>query len=168
MSLQRSQLIWEECVKDELCIKVFGQNECVEVSACVRIIFESANYYVEVETFGERWKWNLTKACYDFLEYGIVRLRLCVSPDGKNGAKIVLEACLGVASVSKCWTLLAEDVAWSFDEIASAGDLKKIEESAISTFSTKPSDRASLLVSASSTLSPSEIEETTRSESVTE
>ena len=159
MSVLRSQIIWEECVSEELCVKILGKNECVEVNACVRITYEESNYFVEVEAFGERLKWNLTSACYDVVEYGIVRLRMCVNPSGDNGAKIVLEACLGVSGLSKCWTLISEHVEWS--------DLRNVQSDLIGEISNgtvrsyldqRASDTPSML-SVSSPLSPHETEQ---------
>lgn len=160
MTVLQSHLMWEECVDEDVCIKVFGDNQCVNVQVCVRLIYESSGYYIEVEAYGERWKWSLTKACYDFWEYGIARLRLCASPVGDSGAKIVLEACLGVASVSKCWVLLAEDVVWSIDANIQPNDLKQMmgrgNREAVTA---KRLGQSSAIVAASSRLSPSEANE---------
>ena len=107
------QVVWEECIDEERCIKIFGKKHCVRIGACIRIVHESANYYLEIDAFGQRWRWNLTNACYVFYEVGIARFKICAEPKaGNKGVRLALEGCIGVDGVSKCWTLFAQDVTW--------------------------------------------------------
>ncbi len=113
-------VIWEECVNEEICIKIpFVGKKCVTIKACVRLIRETGSIFVEVEAQGGRWRYNLANACYTVIEWGIARIRLCVEAiDG--GARIVLEGCLGVDGVKKCWTLVGQDVRFfAFSDLTS-------------------------------------------------
>ncbi|WP_157961752.1 hypothetical protein [Acuticoccus kandeliae] len=114
-------VVWEECVDWKECIRVFGKKYCIEIHACIRIVNESGNFYLEVSAFGQSWRYNLTSACHVFYEVGIARFKICVNPI-KDGVSLVLEGCIGVAGIEKCWTILRQDVKWFL-----VGDLTKEE-----------------------------------------
>ena len=103
-------VIWEECIDKKICIKlpIIGK-KCVRIRACVRIIQESGTIYVEVEAFGKRWRYALTNACHTVIEWGIGRLRLCVGTIS-GGVRIVLQGCIAVDGIKKCWTLIAKEI----------------------------------------------------------
>ncbi len=73
---------------------------------------ESGNYYLEIDAFGKKWRYNLTASCVTFYEVGIARFKICAQPNGSSGARIVLEGCIGVGGVEKCWTIFAQDIVW--------------------------------------------------------
>lgn len=116
-------VIWEECVDKKLCIKlpIIGK-KCVRIQACVRVVQESGTIYVEVEAFGKRWRYALTNACHTILEWGIGRLRLCVKTIS-GGVRIVLEGCIAVDGIKKCWTLIGKEIRFLKMSKLSEGEL---------------------------------------------
>jgi len=109
MAVIIQSVVWQACIDEERCISVLGRRYCIRIAACIRILFENNNYFLEIEAFGQRWRWNLTNACHTFYEVGIARFKLCAEPR-ERGVRLILEGCLGVDSVEKCWTLYAADV----------------------------------------------------------
>jgi hypothetical protein len=103
-------VIWQECIDREICINVplIGK-KCVRIAGCVRLINENGTIFLEIEAFGQRWRYALTNACHDVFSWGIAKLRVCIQTIG-GGVRIVLEGCIGVDGINKCWTLLAQDI----------------------------------------------------------
>lgn len=119
MMKSSEKVIWKECISDRICIKVFGKNQCADVEACVSVIQNDNSYLLEVEAFGERWRWNLSQACWTFYEVGILSLTLCAEPI-ENGANVTLEGCVSVAGIKKCVVLLKRSITWfSLDSLKS-------------------------------------------------
>lgn len=103
-------VIWEECVDREVCVSlpVVGK-QCVRIQACVRLLQEGESIVAEVEAFGRRWRYALTDACHTVVEWALARLRLCIQKT-TGGVRIVLQGCLDVAGLKKCWPLIAHDI----------------------------------------------------------
>lgn len=116
-------VIWEECIDKKICIKlpIIGK-KCVRIQACVRVVQENGTIYIEVEAFGKRWRYALTDACHTLLEWGIGRLRLCVKTIS-GGVRIVLEGCIAVGGIKKCWTLVAKEIRFVSMSELSEGEL---------------------------------------------
>lgn len=108
--LSTLSVIWEECVDREICVRIpiIGK-KCVRIQACVRLLKEGDKIVAEVEAFGRRWRYALTSACHTVFEWAIAKLRLCIKKTS-GGVQLVLEGCLDVAGIKKCWTLLAYDI----------------------------------------------------------
>lgn len=107
------RIIWERCFKKKICIKIpFDGKKCASVRACIRILHEKANYYLELQVFGGRKRVNLTNGCFD-LSFGIGSVRVCVkadvSDDKISGVTIAIKLCVGKKidgiNLSKCWTV---------------------------------------------------------------
>jgi hypothetical protein len=117
-------VIWQECIDKELCIKLpFGKKVCERIRACIGIISENGQIYLEVEVFGKRYRYALLNACHTVVEWGVARLRLCIEKTG-SGLRLVLEGCVGIDGVKKCWPLIAKDIA-----LFRLSDLSKAEMS---------------------------------------
>lgn len=116
-------IIWEECINHELCVKVFGKKYCVRIQGCVRVVKDGGAIYIEVEALGRKWRYNLTNACHTVFTVGIATFRLCIEATGGNGVRIVVQGCLGVAGLKKCWTLLGKDIRWLAASALAADDL---------------------------------------------
>jgi len=112
MAVTITSVVWQACIDEERCISIFGKKYCIRITGCIRILFENNSYYLEIEAFGNRWRWNLSNACYTFWTVGIASFKICANPTGGNGVHLALEGCLGVDSISKCWTIYAADVKW--------------------------------------------------------
>lgn len=109
-TVQFLSVIWEECIDEEICIpNPFGDDWCADVKACLRLIDDGGTVYVEVEAFGGRWRYALTSACHTVYSVGILSLKLCIETIN-GGVRLVLQGCLEVSGIGKCWDLIAQDI----------------------------------------------------------
>lgn len=114
-----NNVVWEKCIKEERCVKIgwpVNDKFCLSISACLRIVEKKGNLSLEVDAFSRTWSFPLTSACHTFYEMGYARFKICISPNGKDSVKIVLEGCLGIdvdsIDLEECWTLLAVYPRW--------------------------------------------------------
>jgi hypothetical protein len=108
--------VWEECIDREFCISVAGQEYCIPLRGCVRILLEQGIYYIEIEAPGISRRYELTQTCLGPLQIGIASLQLCLEPRSNagrlEGVRLVLQGCLTIVGISKCWILLAKDLSF--------------------------------------------------------
>lgn len=149
--LEKSDVIWERCVSERICIHVW-EEYCVDVNACLHLIQKDGRLLVRVTSFGQTWTWDLSKACYEFFSVGLATFKICIEPR-KDGVRIVLQACLGSI---KCWTLLAEDISlFTLDNLAN-GDLSLFGIAELELIQMAKASQRELLASISSTMTDEE------------
>lgn len=155
MDVSVQQVVWEEGIDWKECIKIIWKEHCIELKAKIRILLDSGSYYLEIDAFGQRWRYNLTASCFTFYEFGIARFKICAQPNGSNGARIALEGCIGVSGIEKCWTIFAQDIVWFNINDIDSEVLDSLEVSA----SHRTSDKYTIFGSISSNLDQSQIDE---------
>lgn len=106
-ALAGRKTIWSQCVDLRKCIKVFLQEFCIGVKACLSVVLDGGTYYVEVSVNGNSWRWPLTNACYTVYSIGIGNIDICVEPI-QGGVRLEAKACISV--VGQCWTIYGVDV----------------------------------------------------------
>ncbi|WP_164555305.1 hypothetical protein, partial [Paracoccus haematequi] len=121
-----SQVVWSRRIDWKECVNVFGRDYCIEIRGEVRIVHDSGSYYLEIDAFGQRFRFNLTQGCFPLYEVGIARFKVCMQPLA-SGVRVVIQGCIGVAGIEKCWDIIGEDITWfsvkdlSDDEVLSLG-----------------------------------------------
>jgi hypothetical protein len=122
-----SSVIWEQCVKLEKCVRIFGQKLCVSVGACLRLIRRGGTIILQVEAAGRQFEFNLTNACHTIFTVAIGYIEICVDPRGGNGVRIQARACIAAGPINQCWDVWGVDVNWLTAEEARGLQLEDID-----------------------------------------
>ncbi len=107
-----ASVIWEQCLKLEKCIRVFGKKYCVGVKACLRLISNNGRIILQVEAAGKQFNFNLTNACHTIYTIGIGYIQICITPRGGNSVRLQARACIRVGPIRDCWDIWGVDIKW--------------------------------------------------------
>jgi hypothetical protein len=103
----RDAVIWEQCFKEEICVNIpFDGKKCLTAEACIRILENNGEYFIELQAFGNKVRYKLASTCFPVYTIGIASLQVCASVK-TNEICLVVKLCIGGKidgiDLEKCW-----------------------------------------------------------------
>lgn len=119
----REAVVWEQCFKEEICVNIpFDGKKCLTAQACIRILENGGEYFVELQVFGNKVRYKLASTCFPVYTIGIASLQVCASVQASEIC-LVVKLCIGGKidgiNLEKCWKVYEGCIAF-----ISVGDLK--------------------------------------------
>lgn len=122
-------VIWEACAGKEWCVQIpFDGKKCLSARACIRIIEETGNFFLEIELAGNRQRIPIGNSCVDARYYVFVA-RVCManvratphSLDFDVVLRLCIDASIGPIHIGECVDVYSQHVSIGFftvDELA--------------------------------------------------
>src|SRR5260370_3490175 len=86
--------IWEACASKKWCIKIpFDGEKCLEARACIRVIAEGSNLFIEIEIAGNRQRIPIGNSCVEARWY-VFAAKACVANLTRTDHSIQLDISL--------------------------------------------------------------------------
>ena len=109
IEISQERIIWEKCFREEICVKIpFDGKKCLKAEACIRILESGGRFYIELQLFGGKVRYELANACFPAYTIGIARLEVCANV-GKDsvclGAKLCIGGKIDGIDLGKCWKI---------------------------------------------------------------
>lgn len=103
----RDAVIWEQCFKEEICVNIpFDGKKCLKAEACIRILENNGEYFIELQVFGNKVRYKLASTCFPVYTIGIASLQVCASVK-ETEICLVVKLCIGGKidgiDLEKCW-----------------------------------------------------------------
>ena len=125
-------VIWEACAGKKWCVHIpFDGDKCLEARACIRVIEEGGNYFLEVEVAGNRARMALGNSCVE-ARYYVFAAKVCVANFAPSAHRldfdVVLRLCIdaniGPIHIGECVDIYSQHVSIGFftvDELKALG-----------------------------------------------
>lgn len=105
VEISQERVIWEKCFREEICINIpFDGKKCATAEACIRIVEAGGKFYIELQLFGSKVRYELANACFPAYTIGVAELEVCASV-GKDSVCIGAKLCIGALGLKKCWKI---------------------------------------------------------------
>lgn len=115
-------VIWEACAGKEWCVQIpFDGKKCFSAHACIRIIEEAGNFFLEIELAGNRQRIPIGNSCVDARYYVFVA-RVCManvratphSLDFDVVLRLCIDASIGPIHIGECVDVYSQHVSIGF------------------------------------------------------
>lgn len=137
IEISQERVIWEKCFREEICVKIpFDGRKCLKAEACIRILESGGRFYIELQLFGGKVRYELANACFPAYTIGIARLEVCANV-GKDsvclGAKLCIGGKIDGIDLGKCWKIYEGCIKFisTADLMASDGKSVRLDDAAL-------------------------------------
>jgi len=122
-------IIWQACAEREWCVQIpFDGKKCIGARACIRVLEENGDYFLEIEIAGARERMPLGNSCLE-ARYYVFAAKVCVanmqatphSLDFDVVLRLCIDANIGPIHIGECVDIYRQHVRIGFftvDELA--------------------------------------------------
>ena len=111
-------VIWEACAGKKWCVHIpFDGDKCLEARACIRVIEEGGNFFLEIEIAGNRQRIPLGNSCVE-ARYYVFAAKVCVANFSASAhslsfdvvLRLCIDANIGPIHIGECVDLYSQHV----------------------------------------------------------